>query len=108
MENNLPPFYVGQKVVALRTSPVVNGAQIIKGNTYTVKDIFFCKCGDWIVVVKEVKMDCPKPWTMCCKENYHSSNVAGPSYVFAPIEENFQPITLEKVLEQETQFISVN
>jgi hypothetical protein len=108
MENNLPPFYVGQRVVALKTSPIVLGVQIKRGDVYTVKEIFFCKCKQWILVVNEVAISYQGQRIMCCIENVAYSNAGGSAKYFAPILENFQSITLEKVLEQETKLISVN
>lgn len=94
MENlNLPPFYVGQKIVSLISW---NQVRVLYGYKYpqkeqvvVVTDIFKNNGGEWMVTIP----GCEVPlW----------------SKRFAPIHENFQSISLEKVLEEETKLISVN
>lgn len=48
MKANLPPFYVGQKVVCISTHP---GGYCIKGQTYTIKALYpsGCGCSYWRV-----------------------------------------------------------
>lgn len=102
---NLPPFYIGQRVVCLE-----GFSKYKKGKIYTVGALF--------------KTDCCNVWKVGCIKIKGSSDdmfecacgakpvfIPIPYYVlsakfFAPINENFQPISLEKVLE--TELISVN
>lgn len=109
---NLPPFYIGQKVVAIidligkgeKREPVFYGA---KGTEYTVSGIF--KCCKWKINVSiyypagYTEMKCGGCNTVLC-----DFIVWCPADSFAPVKENFQSISLEKILEEETKLISVN
>ena len=88
MDINLPPFYVGQRVVQL-----VDGSrgQSKKGDVHTVLGIKLLS--QWCIDIGQKEGD----RTIWC---WH--------YCFAPIQENFQSISLEKILEEETKLISVN
>jgi hypothetical protein len=105
MENNLPPFYVGQRVVALRSIGCVK-----KGKEYVVLGLFKCtKCHVWYVQHTHAKGVVLNDKFPCCGNPIVTKDYrAASAKHFAPIEENFQSITLEKVLEQETKLISVN
>lgn len=95
--NNLPPFYVGQKVVCINE----------KG---------------WVEVFpfKEVVCDGPKLNEICTIRDFDQSGylllVGYPGgfddgfypAAFVPFEQNFQSISYEKVLENEQQLISSN
>jgi hypothetical protein len=106
---NLPPFHIGQKVVALKTSFKRHGFQIVKWEVYTVKDQYQCeKCGKWVVGLAELSPINPNQWRSCCMDDCKLTCAGGNAKYFAPIVENFQSITLEKVFEQETKLISVN
>lgn len=111
MDNlNLPPFYVGQKVVCI--CPEVYRVWP-KGQTFTVADNGKClNCGEWHTAIKETvlshigNIDC----TFCRASTSMKSGIfmGTDSKSFAPIQENFQSISLEQVLELETPLISVN
>lgn len=106
---NLPPFYVGQRVVALITivKPYIS---LVKGTEYIVLDLYQCQiCKEWNVGFARFIKDATVRKLTCCTKDYN----APPYYYagatrFAPITENFQSISLEKVLETETPLISVN
>lgn len=102
---NLPPFYVGQKVVCLKTSGECKetGARFLEGNTYTVVKCVFC-CGVWKVVCKEVAG--VYGWWCCVRADL--PYCSGAAKYFRPVEESFQQITLQKVIEIESSLISVN
>lgn len=105
-EINLPPFYVGQKVVALTTDIFFRRA--IKDRVYTVLGLQATCCGwniDIGAKVTQLKLQCGT-----CNKIIGDTNGIGWLHVkhFAPITENFQSISLEKVLEEETKLISVN
>lgn len=109
---NLPPFYIGQRVVALVTKNNDIGVVIKKNNVYTVLRTQRCgKCGQWHIDVG-VKFDIKEYSNECgsCPADLPIKDNTAWCYVqaFAPITENFQSITLEKVLETETPLISVN
>lgn len=92
MDNiNLPPFYIGQRVVALDDSCPGFGYQYKKGDEKQVDKLRFSE--------KSKKWD----FLPVGESRYHLA-----CHKFAPIQENFQSISLEKVLELETPLISVN
>lgn len=102
----LPPFYVGQKIV--RIAHPVELASV--GQVFTCAGCFQCGgCKVWKVELKELPC---VPGFGTCKECMYENKVK--SYklsnakYFAPIHENFESISLEKVLEQETKLIGVN
>lgn len=101
-EINLSPFYVGQKVIAIR-----NHTDLLfkTGETFIIKDIKIFCCG-WvmnidILVFNSCKSECSK-----CKKVRDGLYFSCTS--FAPVQENFQSISLEKILEQETSLISAS
>lgn len=86
------PFYVGQKVVAVRAVP---GSSYKNGTVYTIKTCHYSYCENgnrhfWYVGVVELNTDWNTPT------------------IFEPIGEEFQYIELSEVLEIETKLISVN
>lgn len=107
-ELNLPPFYVGQKVVALNTSLSWN-----KGDVFTVLGLRK-PCCHWQVNIG-VGVGPKGEWdSVSCEDCGYTEQLNGNTNVwancrnFAPVQENFQSISLEKVLEKETPLISVN
>ena len=103
---NIAPFYIGQKIVRIGYStPIVK-----KGLIYTVADCFKCKCGAWKVTVLEYPYtgDIIFKCDSCGKAIKHVFHFGGAAENFAPVHENFQSISLTKVLEEETKLIGVN
>jgi hypothetical protein len=102
---NLPPFYIGQKVVAITGTD-----RLKKGSTHIVHAIYFkyC-CNRWCVSVG-IKGEGDKP--VCNTHNVThelpSNDVFHHHSYFRAIEETFQSISLEKVLENETSLIGSN
>lgn len=98
MNNNLPPFYVGQRIVALKTSLKKDGLQIIKGNHYTVYDVYKCSgCKNWIVELVELRLPPLHNFNIkCCVKSDNLTHAGGNAKNFAPIQENFQSITYQK------------
>jgi hypothetical protein len=104
-ELNLPPFYVGQRVVCNTPTPTIS-----KGLEYRVIDMYYVSCcktwGVCVGVEAVGKHYCPAHNTT------HNPKVLSGVYhdaeFFSPIEENFQSISIEKVLEKETPLIGVN
>lgn len=102
-EINLPPFYVGQKVVALDSA-----CEIRKGNIYTIAECFKCPdCGDWNVLLLEFPTD-DKSYDCCGNDLQCGPYLGGPASKFAPIQENFQEISYSEVVKEEKKLISVN
>lgn len=103
----LPKFYVGQRVVAIEDHS--QGA-FKKGNTFTVTSVI-AGCCSWEITIgivpdetfAEALIEC----TGCGRvqhDEYTEWRFMEDS--FAPIHEDFQKITFEKIIEQES--VSVN
>lgn len=110
-EINLPPFYVGQRVVCINDEIIFAGlpsAPIKNGTIYTVAGVLKVCCR-WHIDIGlysgRSHVRCPSCYGDILKPNMNYWLAA---FRFAPIEENFQSISLEKVLEKETPLISVN
>lgn len=105
-KNNIPPFYVGQKVVAIRNHST---GLFKKGDTFNITGIFMsdCSCKEWEVTVGVVT-DKPKVCCAVCGETYEKKSYQSEfkAYCFAPIIENFEAISFEKVLEQELSSVN--
>jgi hypothetical protein len=101
MKNTLPPFCVGQRVIRTVAS---KGGLLKKGSVYIVTGISFC-CAEW---GWRVSIEGGDNSFLSCSSCNKKSNENYAAKYFAPIHENFQSITLEKVLEEETKLISVN
>lgn len=101
-EINLPPFYLGQKVVATGDIPHnqhgLDRTGIHKGTVLTVR-----KCYGLCVFFNEIINN-----SSSCFSSIDNGEPAYHVRFFAPVQENFQSITLEKCLETETPLISVN
>lgn len=103
---NLPPFFIGQKVVALANGVTTN---LVKDVGYIVLGLNKC-CGIWsinvglIVTSGAVGISCSG-----CGRRLSNGN---PRWIhskhFKPAEETFQSIFLTRVLEVETKLISQN
>lgn len=108
MAQNFPPFYVGQRVVRVGASvhPFVK-----KGDVYTVAAIKQCQsCKNWKVSCVEFHPTHSGHGEYCNCGNIIISDgfIYGRAEGFAPIQENFQSISLEKILEEETKLVSAN
>lgn len=104
-EINLPPFYVGQRVVHIREFTKKYTEHIIyptKDKVYTIRTIHYSKRHKgWFLRFEELV-------NKIVQSKYELSEPSFSVNNFSPIIENFQSITLEKVLEEETKLISVN
>lgn len=112
MENlNLPPFYVGQKVVKMK-----DGSVIKKGDIVTVTHQFRCGCGEWYIQWGQpiqqygiITCTCTK-----CKSNMREIVPIKADWVaqarnFAPLQEQTYPlISLKKVVEENRELVSAN
>lgn len=106
MNNNNAPFYVGQRVVAVRDS---NCGKIKKGQRFIIADMIpaYCSCREWLVDVGLVgnspRCMCYSCYsTMIWKDNTHWKNAA----IFAPIDERTVSIP-ESLKEQAEEMIRV-
>lgn len=102
--NNLPPFHVGQKVVAIEDHSQLHYK---KGDVYTVTGLAKTPCcGNWIIDIgvrtHHSLMDC-----FCgdiYKNNYMFSIIK-----FRPLQsQSFPLITLTKVIEEQHELVSSN
>jgi hypothetical protein len=107
MNNNNAPFYVGQRVVALKEL-----IDIKKGQIYTVAAISQCACGVWHVSVEESKSAFLGVFTCaeCGSINEPLSaipNNGAEAYCFAPIEPRHQDVEIdEAIIEQAQELIN--
>lgn len=102
-----PPFYIGQKVVCLVDEPIVG---IKKGDVFTVSACYKFCCA-WLAETLEVVS--PINFAGSCKHKTvlvieKGARLPIECDVLSPVEENFQSIELEKVIEIETPLICVN
>lgn len=104
-QDNIPPFYPGQKVAILVSTPLAK-----EGDVFTVKSIWKFCCV-WLV---DIGLVCPATHTRRCNE--HSTPlhlVKGEmmpvqAEVLTPVHPDFQSITLTEVIKIESPLISVN
>lgn len=101
-ENNLPPFYIGQRVIRIEND--INGF-IEKGVIYIVQDMKYC-CSKWGWRIKLAGISHEKP-AMCegCGEidwfTFAAKN-------FAPVEENFEMVSYKEVIRKEKPLTCAN
>lgn len=105
---NLPPFYVGQKVVYIKNGRLPNGS------IHIVRGIASCPHCKTVGIDVGLKLEAPIVYTCCgiCGGDttfnrigkHNAAYVAASS--FAPIEERF--ISLAEVIERESLVTSVN
>jgi hypothetical protein len=106
--SNIPPFHPGQRVVAVTTVTNFRGVGIKEGETYVIKEVKQCgECGHWCVEIglpydPSLHSSCP----MCRRLTLPYTAVWIGHERFAPIIEDMQAVTFEKVVEQEP--VSVN
>lgn len=98
MENNNWEPIIGQEVVCLKTSHSRMGCQFIKGNRYTVADLWTCPgCKQLKILVKELIVK-EKPEKRCCLFVGNSSvplNAMGWVKYFAPVPPAYENISKE-------------
>jgi len=101
--NNLPPFYVGQKVVALKTQE--QGAYE-KGCEYVVKQLTH-NCCKWVISIGNTSFT---GYVNCaiCGKSYRSKIWWHAASSFAPITSQFETISYTRVMETEAPMIGVN
>lgn len=107
---NLPPFYVGQKVVSLKS-----GKALKKDEVVIVSALFKCECGEW-----HVQWGCPHGFESnilydCeCDRNItymvpYMAHWGRNARFFAPLQEQTYPlISLTKVVEENRELVSAN
>lgn len=102
----IPPFYVGQRVVAVRDS--ISG-KWKKGDEFTVRGLLPYCHGN------AIDIGFKKPYLTGTKCEHCSQRVNPPDAIdwckakcFAPITSTFQNISFSKVLEAEQELIGVN
>ena len=110
--NNLPPFYVGQKVVA--NCNHISG--IVKDKIYTVLGVYKSHCGYAINVGIQINLNVYNNTNSICTcgavfkkpiESYGIHEVS--TTRFSPLQDQvFPSLTMSKVLEKESQLISMN
>ncbi len=105
----LPPFFVGQRVVAIKNHPAPWN-MFTKGVEYSVTSIFRspCKCSHWYVTIG---VSNPYGGSICriCKTTtlYRGEMRFNSSY-FAPIEDSFEEISFEQAIAVEKKLTCAN
>lgn len=105
MNTNLPPFYVGQKVVYVATDDL---KRIATGSQWTVIRIMLAKCDCWLI---DIGLNTPATGLFCYKHIFIVSSdgtLWSLANHFVPIEQTFQSISFEKVVEIESPLIGIN
>jgi len=103
-EINLPPFYIGQEVVCIKKFRIddPNIKYPIKKSKYRVRTIEMCETyGLWVIRVCEIKNP-----ILGYREGNLEARFA--TSWFKAIQENFQSISYEQVMEEESKLISSN
>jgi hypothetical protein len=106
---NLPPFYVGQKVI------YITGHNMPKDSVHTVldikKDIFGC----WRIYVKPIGLSYSGSNVKCssCEKIFNSSNSLSADYIiftsFRALKESpFPSMTAKEVITKELKLVSLN
>lgn len=105
MENNinLPPFYVGQRVVAIKDH---SQGFFKKGQEFKVTGMYpyICKCkSGWTITVGQVHFSpLHEPCCGICKTRFERKGQRQfETIAFAPIEEQeFKAVTFKKIMEE--------
>lgn len=103
--SNLPPFYVGQKVVCIEGYP--NPRFFKKGDQFTILDIIKTPCCNmWIV---NIGVSMPYKNTICdCGQTFKANQMFRASR-FAPIEkQNIPLMTFSQIKEKEKEQILID
>lgn len=109
MSENIPPFYIGQRVVALKTKTWKLFTYFSKDQQFIVLGIRQSPC----CKIWEINIGLVLPYghteTICkCGFVETAAHIWCDVKYFAPIAENFQAISYEKIMEEESKFIGVN
>lgn len=109
MENktDFPPFYVGQKVVAIKDHS--QGA-FRKGETFVVIEVIRCPCNCkyWVIDIGKIWTESEFSRCRICEHRIKGFLSYYNASCFAPIESQFHSITFEQVVEIESPLIGVN
>lgn len=103
--NNLPPFYVGQKVVYIKN------ISLPYNSVHTVLEIKTTECGVWSIFVGKMsgnKIGGVHTCNVCGKLHKNTGKLFHLATSFVPLQETFESISFEKVIEKESLLISVN
>jgi len=107
--NNLPPFYVGQKVV------YITGRNMPKDSIHTVLDVKKDACGCWRIYVGMIGIVYNNSRVKCSvcgiisltKDSLDANYIASTS--FRPLQESvFPSLTMSRVIEKECELVSMN
>jgi len=104
---NLPPFYVGQKVVCVKTH---SQGIVVKGNVYSVKECYLSPCGcNYVVCVGVLATGQFNKCTTCGKRRNPESKYHPISHeLFAPVQEAKPPLmTFTQIKEKEKEEILI-
>lgn len=101
--NNLPPFYVGQKLI------YTGWKKELKGTIHIVSELIRQGCGCWHVISKTLPLGqynfCY--YCSCFVESncLHNANAKS----FSPLQESpFPSLTMKEVVKEESKLVSLN
>lgn len=107
--NNLPPFYIGQKVV------YITGLRMPKNSIHIVSDIIQNSCGCYTIGINNIPIQVKINGTSMCRCTschqilpYRAHENGWCVNSFRAIEENPQYMTFEKIHELEKEEILIN
>lgn len=93
---NLPPFYVGQRVVAIKDH---SQGRYKKGEEFIVLNIKIGCCSKWVIDIGIRSGILTKMCYVCSSIRIQDNHYG--AIAFAPIESTFQTISYSKVIEEE-------
>jgi hypothetical protein len=95
----IPPFYIGQKVVCVKTSV----REVYKeGELYVVRELIRCpKCGEWLVGCTPHNLQTPKFTHSCGSEFPATSYWVVNHYSFTHLFHNYKSVTFQDITELE-------
>ena len=97
------PFYTGQEVISVCSCTNNQGVGFSKGQIFTIKGIFLCKCGEWKVDIglfRSIQKSC----SCNCGDEHFGKTVWANSDAFAPIErKRICYVVVSETLKEQTQ-----
>jgi len=101
MKNKIPPFYIGQKVIAIRNH---SRGLFKKGEVFVVRALTQCVCGNWGIVITNPTH---KKYRCGCGHEVIDIGQFG-AWSFRPLEEMKAPLlTFEQIKKEEKEEVLI-
>lgn len=108
MKHEIKPFYVGQKVVAIKDH---SNKRFLRGQEFTVTGIIngCCDMSKWVITIgiADISIESCK-CLYCGKAKPVINELIFNSTCFAPTSNNFKSISYTEVMEKEQTLVSAN